>query len=401
MDRARRQFYAICLVAFVHWFSFQGLGPLVPLHAASLGMPAPTIGAIVAAAPLLPVFLSIPAGAAADAWGRRTVLIWGMVGMALAGAALIPARSAAALLVIQALLGGFQGLTWITAQTVVTELSVGDRLRRLSVLSIFGTFGTLAGPVVGGLVADAWGYPAAFAVATAVATAGVAAAAGLRDLDRAPAGRSLAPVSEFARGLALLRRPGIRVGLGFSFVLLAVMSLLRSFYPVYLQLQGYTATQIGLLLGVNAVAATLGLPAVAPLVTRFGRYRALVGAMTAAVAAVSATPLLRGFGQLAVAAAVGGFGHSFNHPLGILIVAEHSSVRERGVALGLRIMSNRLAMLLAPLLFGAVAGVARFPAAFAATGAVLLGLVALLAGAARNRAALYPPPDRPPGDVQD
>ena len=57
----------------------------------------------------------------------------------------------------------------------------------------------------------------------------------------------------------------------------------------------------------------------------------------------------------------------------MLIVADNSGSQERGLAMGLRLMGNRLAQLVNPLLFGVITSLSGLGAAFVTGGSILLG----------------------------
>lgn len=90
---------------------------------------------------------------------------------------------------------------------------------------------------------------------------------------------------------------------------------------------------------------------------------------------MAATPWLSGhFWLLLVAAALTGAAYGMNPPVTVELMARHTKPSERGVAMGMRITSNRLAQVTQPLLFGGVASSASVVAAYPTAGVLLAGL---------------------------
>lgn len=173
----------------------------------------------------------------------------------------------------------------------------------------------------------------------------------------------------------------VRAVLLSSFVVLFVYGIRNSFYPLLLERRGVEVGQIGVLLstiGVASLIIRLPLPA---LLRRVGAEPVLVASMWSAIAAITVTPWLPGMWLYLPAAVVIGVGVGVNPPVTVELMAVHTSARERGLAMGLRVSSNRLAQMVQPVLFGGIAAVAGLPAAFLAGGAFL----SVVAAAARPR----------------
>lgn len=95
--------------------------------------------------------MSVVHGPLSDALGRRTVMIWGLAGYALASVACALAPSFGWLLVARAAQGVFAGAATIISRTVIPDLFTGPTARRLmsQVMLIFAIAPAVA-PVIGG-----------------------------------------------------------------------------------------------------------------------------------------------------------------------------------------------------------------------------------------------------------
>src|SRR5206468_3161140 len=108
---------------------------------------------------------SIPLGRAGDAWGRRPLLVGGMVLGVVTSLALPVAEHPAGLLAIYAIAG-----LGVAAFTPSALSLVGESAPRGRIAYAYGWYSTAhygaiaVGPFVGGLVTEWWGYRPAFVV---------------------------------------------------------------------------------------------------------------------------------------------------------------------------------------------------------------------------------------------
>ncbi|WP_410565505.1 MFS transporter [Amycolatopsis sp. cmx-4-61] len=144
---------------------------------------------IVAIYPLTAAPLLLPFGTLGDRFGRRRVLVTGyaVFGAASLGCALAP--GVPALLAARALLGVGGALIMPVTMSLLRELFPDRRQRRTAIAVCSGIAGTgsVFGPVLGGVLVEAWGWRATFLVNPPVILAAVVAA--LRRLPRSPPGR--------------------------------------------------------------------------------------------------------------------------------------------------------------------------------------------------------------------
>lgn len=113
----------------------------------------------------------------ADIYGRRPLILIGLIGTSVFVGLLGLADSVLALLVVSALAGASSGLI-NPAQTAAIGDVVGNQRSGGQVLSTFqmaGDFGQILGPIVVGGLADYFGFAKAFAVCGLVAAMGVVA----------------------------------------------------------------------------------------------------------------------------------------------------------------------------------------------------------------------------------
>jgi DHA2 family multidrug resistance protein-like MFS transporter len=310
---------------------------------------------IVAIYPLTAAPLLLPFGTLGDRFGRRRVLVTGYVvfGVASLGCALAP--GVPALLAARAVLGCGGAMIMPVTMSLLRELFPEQRSRRtaIAVCSGIAGAGSVFGPVLGGVLVEAWGWRATFLVNPPVILAAVVAA--LRWLPRTPPGhgrwdalsavlaaggvlgiafaagpsgggfaaaaaggvlvglfvrrqrRSPAPLLD----LALFRRPGVPGAVGGVLLVMSTLVGLGLLLAQYLQVVlglSPTAAAARLLLVLGASAA--GSVAAPALLERFGnaRVRTAGFAVAAAALAVPAAGALTSPPWLGAALVGSGFG---------------------------------------------------------------------------------------------
>lgn len=363
---------------FLYESAYQAAGPIVALHLQGLGATPRGIGLTLAAAGFVPMLLAMPTGSLVDRFGSGRMAMAGTGVMAAAYGALYAAPNLAlAAACISLMQMGFSAAI-VSCQSFTA--SFGRREQREQHLGYHGVAvgtGQLAGPLLGGLLAERFGFGAAFLAAGGLAFLGTLAATRLpRQAQRQPQG--FHPL----KGLTLLQRPGMRFALLSALLILPAMDIRSAFQPVFLADEGVSPAQIGLLFTIHGMAAILIRFGIGRLVHRFGHFRLLAAGMILATSALALIPLLPLLWAQAVFAAILGAAVGFTQPLTIALTASAAPAQDRGLALGMRMTANRLGGVVSPLALGLTAGAFGLASVFyAAALSTLAGaLVAVRAG---------------------
>src|SRR5919199_678528 len=181
----------MCILIAVNQLGFGSIVPVVPLYAASFGVPTSAIGLTIALYGLARFLFAVPSGRLADRIGRRGTLAWGGA-VTVAGNLLCAAAPSYALFLSARFVAGAGAALILTAaQIVLADISTpSQRGRFMGIYSGVFAFAVGAGPYPGGILAEHFGLNAPFA-AYGVLAAIVAAVAWLRlpetrDSSRAP-----------------------------------------------------------------------------------------------------------------------------------------------------------------------------------------------------------------------
>ena len=150
---------------FVEALLYGLIVPVVPYYAGVLHADSGQLGLIFAMYSLALLLGSFPAGIACDRFGRRPVLLAGLV-VLMVSTLLFAWVNNIWLLVLSRIIQGAAGAAIWTAGLAAASAMFPreERGRRLGLMMAVTGLGTIAGPVFSGIVFSAWGYRATFYV---------------------------------------------------------------------------------------------------------------------------------------------------------------------------------------------------------------------------------------------
>lgn len=247
----------VCLLTFLHYVGAQMRGPVLPLYAAAHGASATGVGAIVAAHMMVAAIGSIPLGRASDVWGRRSLLLAGMIISAVTSAILPLAEGTVPLAIIYGAAGvGVAAFTPSALSMVGDAAASGAAGRAFAwfTISHYGAIGV--GSFLGGVVAQAAGYRAAFFVSAGVVM--VTFAVGLMSIESS--NTHVASTDARATFADVRRNLIVWGGWIVSFCGLVTQGVVFTFFPLLADKRGLTPASIGfvfLVLGLANTAARI------------------------------------------------------------------------------------------------------------------------------------------------
>jgi len=169
----------MCLAQMVSMIGFSSIFPFLPLYVKSLGtvtfLSVELCTGLVFSGQAFSMMIASPVwGALADRWGRKLMVVRSMFGGAVIIALMAFARSAEELVALRMIQGLITGVIGASNALVAATVPRGRAGYAMGLMQVSMGLGLGLGPVIGGLVADAYGYRAAFYI-----TAGLLAAAGI------------------------------------------------------------------------------------------------------------------------------------------------------------------------------------------------------------------------------
>jgi MFS family permease len=384
---ARRDLYLLAAASAVAMVGWSMLTLLVPLLALRFGTGAAGLGLRVAGASLLPLIAAVPIGTYVDRWGARGVAVVGFLGSTLALLPMAVAPSLVWLVVAFVVGSALQNAFIIGAQALIASLGAAGRSRE----SAYGWWttamagGHVVGPIVAGVLLDAYGPGPAFAAVAASTATALGLMLCLRVRGRS---ETVVPPFRWSAGVAFLRDRTVGIAILTSSAAVWAMTIHATFLPAHLESLAMSAATIGLLLSLRSVAAVAVRPFMPQLVALLGgRERTVVYTLVALALGLagvvwSPSPLAIGLWMVLF-----GLGHGLSQPISMVMVADRVAPRERGTALGVRLMLNRLAQVLAPVAFAVFADRSGLAPMFVVHAALVGVAAAVLAVRVRRPAA--------------
>lgn len=361
--------------------------PFFTLYAEALGASTALIGFIVTLRALVPMFIAMPIGQMIDTLGPMKMTKIGCLLLIVSLAMTSFSTTLPILAISQVLLGTSMIIMASSLQVLASDGEQDKELRNKNInrFSMWNSVGSMAGPLLGGLVvsqmgSSVWSYRSAFLASLIVC----ALCYVLIMLIRTPGNSGTRGktkelfqpkemLNSYVSGIHLTRHRGVQFGLVGTFLIMFIQALYASFIPLYLNNQGYSAFVI------SAVISLLGLSG---LVSRFllGRLMKLAALETILIFAGCIASACLIFIPVASLHLIGiaaltfllGSSIGMNLPVTIMIMVEETKETERGKVLGLRLLTNRLSQMTAPAMFGLLGQAFGLTTAFYTGGGILL-----------------------------
>ena len=366
-----KQLGVVFTVVFIDLLGFGIVLPLLPTYAATFGVSPAAIGFLVTSFSLLQL-VAVPVwGGLSDRFGRRPVLIVGLVGSTASYLLFAFARTYWVLL-ISRIVAGAMGATVGVAQAYIADVTAPERrAHAMGMLGAAFAMGFILGPAIGGILST-HSYASAGLVA-----GGLCAANALAALAWLPE----TPQHHAARRAERVRLQALAVPVAAILLLTAAWAVIHVTLPLFGQsVLRVTTRRMGMLFAyMGVVSAVVQGGLVGRLAPRLGeRHLAVTGALLLAAGfallpgAKGQAPLLAALGVLSAGSALAG-------PSISALVSRRTPAGQQGAALGLTQTASTLGRIAGPTLAGFLIGASGMTAPFWAGAALAaLGMVAAL-----------------------
>lgn len=340
------------------------------LYALHLGASPTAVGLLVGAFYVFPVLVSWPVGRYSDRVGSRWMLLAGAIfGI---GAMLIPyfMRELAAIFVAATLMGIAFTLYNVLLPNIVGLLSKPhERVRNFSNSSLVGGVSMVIGPLIAGLAIDLVGYAHAcvYLAGISLVVAGIVIFGG----KRLPGGSPRTAAMGGLRGA--LANPGMARALATSSLVQVGQDLYQFYIPVHGHAVGLSASSIGGVLSLYAVASFVVRLIMPSLVARLGEERVLRYSFYFAALGFVLAPFFHSLLALAAVSFLFGLGIGCGQPITTMLIFSRSPEGRSGETFGLRQTVNNVLRISCPPLFGVVATAFGLPAVFVLSAAMMGG----------------------------
>ena len=359
---------------------------VLPIWLGSLGAAPATIGLVIGVRHILPFFFSIHGGALMDRLGaRRLMAICAFISMVMIFS--FPLQTAIPLIVIMQMINGYcASMGWIGAQTAFGKL-LNSNPTYAGRFAFGLRMGSFIGPPIVGFAWDHFGVWGGFIAFSMWSFGTMVCALMLPEVPGTRAGgpralrmSDLVPrLRDYKAALQLAAMPVMGIVLVVTMLRVSASSIQDSFYPVYLQSIGLSATEIGLLITVSSAVAAFSALTVGPASRLLRPVWLLIVSGFGSIFFVAITPLQHSFLPLAVIAALRGVCMGVSQPLMLSILANAAGAGSLGVGAALRTTANRLSAGLTPIAMGFTAHFVGLQESFLVTGAILIALMMVIA----------------------
>ncbi len=380
-------FIAIVLASLLSRLGYQmARSPVLPTFAADLGALPELIGIIVAASTITGVFFKLPSGALSDVLGRKRMMVLGGVFFA-APPFLYPLiEDPWSLLALRFVHGFATAIFSPVASAYVAGLTETGRGARLGWFSSANDLGSTAGPLIGGFVLYfTTSYSLTYLLVGALGILTLLVVLLLPDVDQPIHETKTFAVraADFRQGLLeVLRTPPIFLAAGIEAVMYLGYGAFLGFLPIYAKTVGLNDAEIAIVFGAQLALAMVAKPVSGRVSDRLGRIPVIVIGL---LLCATALPLIFRSESLMVfllAAPLLGLGVGAVTPVTNALIADLSSARRLGAAMGVFGTIWDIGEAAGPMIAGFLIGTLGYAATFDVLAAVIalvtVGLMVLL-----------------------
>lgn len=377
-----RSFTLLCTIGVFCFISYNMVRmPVLALFAESLGAGPERIGLIVSVSTLTGVFLKLPSGALSDIYGRRMLLRVGVVAFGLPPFIYPFVSDLNVLTVLRFFHGLATAIFAPSALATVAELYRTERGAALGTYTACTQSGALLGPLIGGYLAYAAGFSAAFVTAGVFGCVAVIIFYSLR-LNPPPPGIHgkgfSVVVAEMWKGfIVVAKNRKVLITSSTDAAKMIANGALMAFLPLYGVAAGLNPGEVGLLFTVQSLTSFFSKPIMGRVSDRVGRHPLiLIGLLICAVTFVC-MPHVSLFPLLLVLSAGFGFGEAVVSSSSSALIADSSEFKTLGAGMGMQGTIMDIGHASGPLLAGVLIERMSYSNAFA----IIAGIQLLVAAA--------------------
>jgi DHA1 family multidrug resistance protein-like MFS transporter len=367
---------------------FSVIFPFLPLYVADLGTNTALslafwVGMVFSSQAITMAIASPIWGSLADRIGHKPMVERAMYGGAVLLLLMGFVRSAEELVLLRTIQGAVTG-TISAANALVAAEAPRERMGyAMGTLQMGLWSGTAAGPLLGGVLADAFGYRVPFYITgVLLLLSGILVTLGVPGRKPSPPQRGEPRQGMLASWRAILVAPGVGMAYGLRFLSGISLTMLLPFTPLFIQslMQGdeRIGTFTGLVVGLASGAGMATAVGFGRLGDRVGHRQVLIGCALATALAYLPQGFVREPWQLLALQALSGAAWGGITPALSALLARYTASGNEGAVYGLDNSLVAAARALAPLIGAGVVLAIGLPGIFLASAAIY-GLVALLA----------------------
>ncbi|MDP2718925.1 MAG: MFS transporter [Dehalococcoidia bacterium] len=320
----------VYVVGFLNFAAMTLLYPVMPRFADSLGATVTQVGIVVALQPYVAAVTQAPVGLLSDRIGRR-LLIFGFMIHLVCFLLYAVVTDIGLLMAVKAFNGLANAAFYPAASALVVDLAAKEK--RGQALGLFATstqLGNMAGPAMGGLILQHFGFQAAF-----LTSAGIALVATMFALSRMKLVRTgaLAGGEKMTWGWLKTRR-ALASFLATMFIMVGIGSVI-SFFPLYGKEINIDVARVGFIIASIYLGSVLTRALAGKISDQVGRIPVILTGMLLCTTGVFLISRFTGVFPLHIAAFIYGLGLGSALPACAALIADVAPLSVRGFAMGL------------------------------------------------------------------
>jgi MFS transporter, DHA1 family, multidrug resistance protein len=368
---------------------FSSIFPFLPLYVQSLGsstgMSIELLAGLVYSAQAFSMMLTSPLwGMVADRYGRKLMVERANYGGTIILLLMAFATSGEMLVLLRLIQGMITGTVAAANALVAAEAPREETGYAMGLLQVGSGAGIALGPLIGGSVADAWGYGAAFYVTSGMLfLAGLLVTFGIKETPALQTGKNKPNFPVFGQWKSILTARGVMVVYGLRFTSYLGTMMLIPIAPLFIQTllenQEQLNTFTGLVIGASSAAVTVSGVYLGRLGDRIGHHKVFIGSCLGAFLLYLPQGLVTAGWQLLILQTLTGLAMGGVVPAIGALLARLTPMGSEGAVYGLDNSIVAGARSIAPLIGSAIAAGLSLRAVFPAVGMLFLfaGLVAI------------------------
>ncbi len=328
-------------------------------------------------------------GSLADKKGRRPIILLSLIAVVLQYIGYLLAPSTLFFILIRGAAGFLSAGLFPAAMGVVSDLVPEDRRARWAGI-VMGSYavGMIFGPVIGGVLYDAFGYASPFILSAIVAFMALIAAFFMVPETRTPEIRRREMLRTRRTNPRPEHKPSIWDALPrplYIFATLLVIDFISSFSFAFVEPQmifyfydvlNWSTTQFGVLVGIYGIMSVVGQMGLGQLSDKWGRKPLIVAGLIPNMLFFGGLAVITDYYMMMIGAAFAGLGNALIAPAANAFYLDITAEENRSRIIGVKGSFLSLGGVLGPLAVAAVAGVMAPQNVFwIASGLVLIGLV--------------------------
>ncbi len=380
----KRIFIALCLAIFSAMLGMGIVAPLLPVYAQHFGATGLAIGLIFASFSISRTLLLPLIGKLSDRRGRKIFITAGLFLFSLTSVGYLISSNIPLLVLTRTIQGIAAAMVIPIALAYMGEITPhGKEGTYVGFFNLFFYGGLAAGPILGGIVKDAFGMDCSFYTMGVLSFIGFLTALFFLPEKKGNKKRS-SVVGGYGRFFRSRLLKGIFV---YRFCFSVGIGVTWAFLPIFgdnvLKL---SSARIGLLISLNILVATLLQTPFGRLADRFAKGRFVNAGGIMAAVALAMIPYTRNFPEIFLANLLLGTAGGIAMPaLTALIVEEGKKIGEMGSMMSLFVLFHSIGMIVGPLLAGISAQTLGLTATFLLGGGIGLAGVAMFVVASLKR----------------